>query len=40
MKNAVFWDVAPRYSSKNRRFALNRAEIISELSTTIAVTSN
>jgi hypothetical protein len=40
MKNAVFWDVAPRDSCKNRRFAsIIRVTRIGELGT-LAVTSN
>jgi hypothetical protein len=45
MKNAVFWDVTPRDSFKNRRFGeciatIIRVKSISELGTMLAVTSN
>jgi hypothetical protein len=45
MKNAVFWDVTPCDSCKNRRFEgtyhlRHQGEIIGELEATLAVTSN
>jgi hypothetical protein len=41
MKNAVFWDVKPCDSCKNRRIGgIIGAETISELGTTLAVNSN
>jgi hypothetical protein len=45
MKNAVFWDVKPRGSFKNRRFggliaSIIRVTRIDGIATTLAVTSN
>jgi hypothetical protein len=45
LTNAVFWDVTPRSSCKNRRFGgiyghHYQGEQIGELGTTLAVTSN
>jgi hypothetical protein len=45
MKNAVFWDITPYSSCKNRRFEetyrpIIRVTRIGELGTTLAVTSN